>query len=100
MTDLDRMRIRLGLVPADRCAPGECRRVWPRLFPSGPHPSANIEELVEAGHEQGVLSRDCTARGIAFLQVDLVGILDASPESPERYRRHLQFFRDGVRVSE
>lgn len=59
-----------------------------------------IEELVEAAHEQGVLRRDCTARDIAFLQVALVGIMDASPDSPELYRRHLQFFLDGVRVSD
>lgn len=59
-----------------------------------------VEQIVEAAHRQGTLRPDCTARDIAFLQVALAGIMDANPETPERYRRHLQFFLDGVRVNQ
>ncbi|MFF4966177.1 TetR/AcrR family transcriptional regulator [Streptomyces sp. NPDC001037] len=59
-----------------------------------------VEQIVSAAHQQGTLRSDCTARDIAFLQVALVGIMDASPESPDLYRRHLELFLDGVRTQE
>ncbi|MQY31862.1 TetR/AcrR family transcriptional regulator [Nocardia aurantia] len=57
-----------------------------------------VERIVDAAHQQGTLRSDCTARDIAYLQVALVGIMDASPESPGLYRRHLGLFLDGVRT--
>lgn len=57
-----------------------------------------VERMVEAAHEQGTLRTDCTALDIAYLQIALVGIMDANPDSPELYRRHLAFFLDGVRT--
>ncbi|MEZ0365003.1 TetR/AcrR family transcriptional regulator [Mycobacterium sp. pUA109] len=57
-----------------------------------------VEQMIDTAHRQGTLRKDCTARDIAHLQVALVGIMDASPGSPEQYRRHLKFFLDGVRA--
>ncbi|MDO5617240.1 SbtR family transcriptional regulator [Kocuria sp.] len=57
-----------------------------------------IEQLVTNAHSQGTLRQDCTARDIALLQLALVGIMDATPQEPEAYRRHLELFLDGVRA--
>ncbi|WP_176765739.1 TetR/AcrR family transcriptional regulator [Actinomyces ruminicola] len=58
-----------------------------------------LEQVIELAHAQGTLRSDCTARDIAYLQVALVGIMDASPDdAPDLYRRHLALFLDGVRT--
>lgn len=57
-----------------------------------------IDQLVKSAHAQGTLRPDCTSRDIALLQVGLVGIMDATPEDPNAYRRHLALFLDGVRM--
>lgn len=57
-----------------------------------------IEQMVEAARRQGTLRHDCTASDITLLQVALVGIMDATPESPDAYRHHLQMFLDGLRA--
>jgi hypothetical protein len=57
-----------------------------------------VEQTVGAVHRQGTLRRDCTARDITLLQVALVVIIYATPDSPDVYRRHLQMFLGGVRA--
>lgn len=57
-----------------------------------------IEQVVALAHDQGTLRGDCTAGDIAYLQVALVGIMDAAPDEPEIYQRHLAHFLDGVRA--
>lgn len=57
-----------------------------------------VAQVVDLAHAQGTLRIDCTARDITYLQVALVGIMDASPNAPQMYRRHLEFFLDGIRA--
>jgi hypothetical protein len=57
-----------------------------------------VEKIVETAHRQGTLRPDCTVRDVVWLQVALVGIMDGSPDEPERYRRHLEVFLDEMRT--
>ncbi|MGW0916655.1 SbtR family transcriptional regulator [Streptomyces sp. NPDC002784] len=54
--------------------------------------------MVELAHQQGTLRPDITARDITYLQVALVGIMDATADDPDAYRRHLALFLDGARL--
>ena len=56
-----------------------------------------LEQVVDLAHQQGTLRPDCTVLDIAYLQVVLVGIMDASPDSPEASRHPLRLFLDGAR---
>ncbi|KAA0927030.1 SbtR family transcriptional regulator [Streptomyces apricus] len=57
-----------------------------------------LEQVVELAHRQGTLRPDITARDITYLQVALVGIMDATADAPDAYRRHLALFLDGARL--
>ncbi len=79
------------------------------LCPSGPTNPADgpyrtkidplVQQMVDKAHEQGTLRSDFDTEDIAYIQVALVAIMDASIEAfPTLYRRHLQLFLDGLRT--
>lgn len=59
-----------------------------------------LVQVIELAQAQGTLRLDCTLRDILLLQVALVGIMDATPEDPNAYQRHLELFLHGIRNPE
>ncbi len=58
-----------------------------------------LQRLIDRAHEQGTLRADVDAADIGYIQCSLSAIMNATQNTdPERYRRHLSLYLEGLRA--
>ena len=58
-----------------------------------------VQQVIDLAHQQGTLRSDFTFDDVIYIQIALIGVIDASPaEAPHLYERHLALFIDGMRA--